>query len=382
MKVRRYNGSSLEKIREVIQKEFGDNAVIVNTKKITKPGLIPGRSSVTYEVIAAVDEAVDADNLESLGTTVSSGAIEELLETQKNQYRGLRSSMQRLDEKLAELDGRMDSLNNRTDPNFERTELTNVHEEWREEMIESVRNLTNGKEPTALDWMEALATLIPTAGGIMFRKTEGTPPDVYVLSGPTGVGKTTTLAKLAAKCVLGQNLNVGLLTIDTFRVAAVDQLREYANLLGIEMQVAFSPEELSKHISRFADKDVVFIDTPGRSQFDDFGINSIRECIAAQSDLSVLLTVPVNVRKEDAESIYQNYKALDPVALVLTKSDETTKCDGLTTLFDKSGLPVIYVTMGQRVPEDIKEAAPGLIASLILPETSKSVVAKKEAVNE
>jgi flagellar biosynthesis protein FlhF len=153
-------------------------------------------------------------------------------------------------------------------------------------------------------------------------------------------------------------------------VAAVDQLREYANLLGVEMQVAFSGQELKRHLERFAEKDVVFIDTPGRSQFDQFGINGIKENIQAYSDLSVLLAIPANIRREDAQSVYENYKVLGPAGIVLTKIDETSRCDGLTALFEVSQLPVLYVATGQRVPEDIEEATPGRVAGLIMPQAA------------
>ena len=368
MKVRRYTGSSLDKIRDVIEADFGEHAVIINTKKTSKAGILPGTGKASYEVIAAIDESVNADMItRSSGERADLKLLEDLMEGQQTQYRGLRKSMKRLDEKLADLDGRMDTMVNRNDPLQSADEMENVHSDWRDKMIPIVKEISNGRNQQPMDWLEALATLIPTAGGIMFRETPESPPDVYVMCGPTGVGKTTTLAKLTAKCVLGQNLNVGVLTIDTFRMAAVDQLREYASLLGVEMQVAFSPEELRRHLDNFADKDVVFIDTPGRSQFDQFGIDDIKKCVCQNNDMSVLLTIPANVRREDAKSIFDSYKVLNPVALIITKSDETTKCDGLTTLFDKSKLPVVYLTVGQHVPEDIQEATPAAVAGLIMP---------------
>ncbi|NQZ70035.1 MAG: FHIPEP family type III secretion protein, partial [Lentisphaeria bacterium] len=268
--------------------------------------------------------------------------------------------------KLSDLDERVVKIGYENDPKKKIRELDNIHEAWQEKIIDTVESICPDRIPAYDDWHESLASMIPTAGGILFRKTANASPDIFVMAGPTGVGKTTTLAKLAAKCVLGDSLNVGVLTIDTFRVAAVDQLREYVNLLGIEMQVAFSPDELSRHLEAFYDKDVVFIDTPGRSQFDQFGIQSIQDCIGEQKGLSVILNVPANIRKEEEAEIYRSYKILDPMAVVITKSDEAVCCDGLSYLFDFTGLPAIYITTGQRVPEDIAIATPGDVASLIL----------------
>jgi flagellar biosynthesis protein FlhF len=175
------------------------------------------------------------------------------------------------------------------------------------------------------------------------------------------------MAKLAAKCVLGEKLNVGLISTDTFRVAAVDQLREYAHLLGTELAVAFSNEELKQQLKNFHEKDVVFIDTPGRGQFDKMGIKSIRETIAEVAGLCVILAVPANIRQEDADAIVENYSDLTPSALIITKTDEASRCDGITKLLDSSKLPVVYLTDGQRVPEDIHAASPGVLASMVMP---------------
>jgi flagellar biosynthesis protein FlhF len=371
MKVKKYTGSVLEKIREVIVKELGDNAVIINIKKNSgKSGLLSLGKTSAYEVIAAVEEGSNVDEISIEKLNSSGGIIEELLNAQKEQYRGLRNSIKRLDEKLADVDEHMENISFPTAKASSEEiedELKNIHTEWKPLINEALKKVAKTGAPTEEDWHEALASIVPTAGGIMFRRTPASAPDVYVLTGPTGVGKTTTLAKLAAKCVLGENLNVGLITTDTFRVAAVDQLREYSSLLGVEIAVAFSPQELEQQLKQFHDKDVVFIDTPGRSQFDSAGIKKICENIGTVSGLCVLLVVPANVRREDAETIVENFGELKPSALIISKTDEASRCDGITKLLDISKLPALYLTDGQRVPEDLHVASPGIIASLVMP---------------
>jgi flagellar biosynthesis protein FlhF len=371
MKVKRYTGNSLEKIRDVIVKELGTNAVVVNIKKSQdKKGLL-GKKVVSYEVIAAVDDvAVDAEKAALNVNKLTTHAYQEIIEAQKLQYRGIRQSMKLIDEKLAALDEWMDKVgspSNLVAGKSTINELINVHDDWQHILTEIVSKSVKNNTPTPEDWHEALASIVPTAGGIMFRKTPAAPPDVYVMLGPTGVGKTTTLAKLAAKCVLGESLNVGLITMDTFRVAAVDQLREYASLLGVELEVAFSSAELDQQLKAFYDKDIVFIDTPGRSQFDTIGIEGIKENLENVSGLCSILVVAANVRAEDAVTIYDSYSLLNPAAVVISKTDEATRCDGITTLLDVSGLPVIYLADGQRVPEDLHIASPGLVASMVMP---------------
>ncbi len=365
MKVKRYTGNSLEKIKEVINNELGEHAVIISTKKIAGKGLL---SSKDFEVIAAVEDAVDADAITANKVVIENEDFEEMMDIQKNQYRGLRMSMKMLDEKLIEVDEKIATLSLKSqNATAVRHDIHNIHGEWRL-MIEKQLEKSKKSDVNAEDWHSGLSSLIKTAGGIMFRPTPNANPDVYVMTGPTGVGKTTTLAKLAAKCVLAENLKVGLITIDTFRVAAVDQLKEYASLLGVEVAVAFSAHEIESILERFIDKDIVFIDTPGRSQFDDEGIQHIKDAIKTKFGVCTLLVLPSNIRQEDAESTYDSYKKLKPAALILTKTDEASCCDGISKLLDISGLPVVYLTDGQRVPEDLHIATPGVIASMIIPE--------------
>lgn len=378
MKVKRYTGSSLEKIRDVIIKELGENAVIVNIKKVD---LEPAKKSILgmgakakegFEVTAAADEPL---NVDGISTEKLPDPIKDVIDTQKEQYRGIRSSMKIIDEKLADVDEQVSRIatqvkNSSALAGDKGPEiLKNVHREWRELLAKNIHAITKGAPPADEDWHEALAGIVKTAGGIMFRRTPASAPDLYLVAGPTGVGKTTTLAKLAAKCVLGENLNVGLISTDTFRVGAVDQLREYASLLGVELAVAFSAEELSAQIERFNDKDVVFIDTPGRSQFDKVGIKSLADSVDAVSGtgLCTILVVPAGIRAEDAETIVSGYGMLKPSAIIVSKTDEASRCDGLTRLLDLTDIPVVYIADGQRVPEDLHIASPGLIASLVMP---------------
>ena len=353
MKIKQYTGSSLDKIRSVIFKELGEDAVIINIKKNYETN--SENENSRYKVIAAVDLDLDPKQSPPLLTDTQIETLQNIINIQ-NKYSDSFTAM--ADNKVKE---------ETTNTGLLKKMLSNIHENWQTLLAQKMKDIKKDTPVQAENLQQALSDIIPTASGILFRKTNGQRPDIYAIIGPTGVGKTTTLAKLAAKAVLGKNLNVGLITTDTFRVAAVDQLREYSALLGIEMAVAFSSEELKLQIDNFTDKDLVFIDTPGHSQFDIEGIKSITEHLSKVEDLNVLLVVPANIRDDDALHIFDSYKALNPSALIISKTDEASKCDGLSTLLEKSQLPVIYLTDGQRVPEDIHIASAKLVASLIIP---------------
>ena len=362
MIIRRYRGKSLEALRETVVKEMGESAVIIHSQKLNDKGIVGKLKGKSYEIIAAIEEVVTEGALSS-GNDVN---LDELMDSQKSHYLGIRRSMKQLDEKLASLDSRFDSLSKNNSSHDEEglhPLLKNVHTDWHKKILARVKDPENA---TTEELQNALADFIPTAGGIYFRQTTGDEPDIYTLAGPTGVGKTTTLAKLAAHAVLKCKLNVGLITIDTFRVGAVDQLREYATLLGVELAVAFTPKEMSRQVEKFQDKDLILIDSQGRGPFDEDGIKAIHDHLKVIKGVNVLLTVPAGIRKEDAVTVLNSFRSLKPSCMILTKSDETSCCDGLTTLIDLADIPVIYVTDGQRVPEDIHSASSGLITAMII----------------
>jgi flagellar biosynthesis protein FlhF len=359
MIVKRYTGNDLEQIQQAIQQELGDGAVIVHTDQRNAKGLL-GFGRRIYEVTAVAEGPAGppAPLPEAVGN--------DLLEQQRLHYRGIRQAIRRLDERLEDVD---EAQGHAALPPEARSCLAGIHDAWFPALRKAIRQRTEGNAPTLDDWRHALGEQLPVSPGLPFGPAHGqSGPSVCVFVGPTGVGKTTTLAKLASRCVLNDNLKVGMVTLDTFRLGAIDQLREYAKLLGVELTVAFSPSELQRHVAAFSDRDVVFVDTPGRSQFDAAGIQEIQQAIDELAKVEVVLHVTAGVRGVEAETIARSYRALRPTVLVLTKVDEAVCCDGLTRLFDQTdGIPVVYLTDGQRVPEDIHEAAPERLAELIVP---------------
>ncbi|MCM8540518.1 MAG: hypothetical protein NE328_09605 [Lentisphaeraceae bacterium] len=362
MIIRRYRGKSLEALRETVVKEMGANAVIVHSQKLNDNGLVGKFKGKSFEIIAAVEDPVNEGTF-STGKDIN---WDSFLNDNKSQYIGMRRSMKMMDDKLASIETKFESIMKKSiKETIVPHALVNVHKGWHGKIINRVEDPETTSHE---DYKDLLSQLIPTAGGIYFRQTTGNAPDIYALVGPTGVGKTTTLAKLASQAVLKNKLNVGLISIDTFRVAAIDQLREYANLLGIEIAAVFSKKEMERQIEKFKDKDLILIDTQGRGPFDQEGIREIETIINSIPEINVILNVPAGVRKDDAVKIFNSFKSVDPSCIIITKADETRTCDGLTTLFDLADIPAVYITNGQRVPEDIEPASSGLITAMIVPE--------------
>lgn len=189
---------------------------------------------------------------------------------------------------------------------------------------------------------------------------------VVALVGPTGVGKTTTIAKLAAREQLGEGKSVGLVTIDQYRIGGVEQLGRYADLIGCEMEVASDVRTLDLALGRLAAADLILVDTAGRSTRDDAALRSMAECLrGVHEPVDVHLCLPVAMRERELLSAIEHYGTLEPVRLTFTKVDEALCSGTVVAGHVLSGLPLAYLTTGQRVPEDITLASPGALAMLL-----------------
>lgn len=198
------------------------------------------------------------------------------------------------------------------------------------------------------------------------HRSVGDRPRVIALVGPTGVGKTTTVAKLAATYKLRHQKKVGLVTSDTYRIAAVEQLKTYAGIIGLPLKVANSPKEMGEAIGALQHCDIIVVDTAGRSQNDQQRLAELGEFAGAarpdETHLVLSTTVGDNVLRKTAE----RFRALGPDRCILTKLDEAVTTGPIAGLCDRIGLPLSFVTVGQEVPDDIEPARADRLARCVL----------------
>ncbi|MBS1809353.1 MAG: flagellar biosynthesis protein FlhF [Acidobacteria bacterium] len=191
-------------------------------------------------------------------------------------------------------------------------------------------------------------------------------PTAIALIGPTGVGKTTTIAKLAAQVVCRLRRRVVMVTLDTYRIAATEQLRIYAEIIGAGYHIAHSVRELDSLVRRFSGGATVLIDTAGRSPSeltDEMELGSyLREC----DDLLKMLVLPATTHPVDAHTAVRQFSLFGPNQLILTKMDETTRPGAAVSVVRDSGLPIAYLCSGQRVPEDLERATPLSFAARVV----------------
>ncbi len=212
--------------------------------------------------------------------------------------------------------------------------------------------------------LELIEASLPEAGGIERGKTGQ--PHVVAFIGPTGVGKTTTIAKLAANFKLRGRCRVGLITIDTYRIAAVDQLRMYAQILDVPLQVVLTPKELVDAVAKMRDRDVILIDTAGRSHNDAIRIQELKSFIDAGKPDEVHLVLSSAASEPNLLQAVERFSEVRVDRIVFTKLDEAVGFGVMLNVLKRVNKALSYITMGQDVPDDIAPGRRSELAALIV----------------
>ena len=218
--------------------------------------------------------------------------------------------------------------------------------------------------PLALDGLtKYLADNVQMADGLELRSRKR---KIVALLGPTGVGKTTTLAKIAAQCVLEKGISTAFITADTYRISAVEQLKTYADILGLPIAIVYTPDELKEAIQKFRQKQLILIDTAGRSQHNRRQMAELKDFLAVNQNIEKYLVLSATTKNEDARDIIDKFSACKPDKVIFTKTDETRSLGIILNILRKKDMRLSYLTNGQSVPDDIVPAEPGKLAELFL----------------
>ena len=192
---------------------------------------------------------------------------------------------------------------------------------------------------------------------------------VIVFVGPTGVGKTTTIAKLAARATLNEGKKVGLISADTYRIAAVEQLRTYSDILNIPLKVIYQPDEVIDAISQLNHLDLILVDTAGRSHRDNQQINELKRLLDKIQQKEIYLLLSCTTRQQDIRDILEKYRFLDDYKIIITKVDEASAFGTLINVPILTEKSISFMTTGQSVPDDIEVVTVDKIMSLLIKET-------------
>lgn len=417
MQVKRYEAIDMNEAIQLVKRDLGPEAVILSTRKINKGGArfgLFGREIV--EVTAAVETPSIVERKVSFKPEKQTAAPVSLAP-----LKAATAAMEPIIDGIGQINKRLDSLAWNGDEGQSAEERVSDDVRELKSMIsflidqsledkrtkeskgflalsrylidqgvapEYIQSLTQDIKDQAGDGPDPdLKTLIYIAaarmrdcltfdGWIHGAEEEGG-QRVVALIGPTGVGKTTTIAKLASDLTM-KGKKVGLITVDTYRIAAVEQLRIYAKILNIPLEVVLSPGDLKNAIRSFSRAEVILIDTAGRSQRDMGQLDDLGRYLDIIDGVETRLTLSAAASERQMEESIRNFSKLRVDGLIFTKLDEAVNLGAVYNQHARTGIPISYFTTGQRVPEDIEEAsAKRLIGAMFKPDQSK----KQQAIN-
>ena len=402
MIIKKFTGKTEEEALEAARKELGSGVVTMNVRSVKKKGLAGLFGAKQTEVTVALEE--DKESLKGIRRDIApkSAAVPNAAAGAPTQARPGQSvdvmagSSQNIEKKLDSLQTLLvdrlkqeentkaeqitvreekTAADSEEEKNGEKEEQepseqekfmrllynTMLENEVDEKYINQIINDSDQTEKPGLPIDYILGNVYQKMI-LKFNKAEGITlasksPRVVLFMGPTGVGKTTTIAKLASGFAVDQKRKVALLTADTYRIAAAEQLRTYANILEVPFRVIYTPEEVKEAISDFKDYDFIFVDTAGHSHQNEEQLDNMKQLIDAVkevADIQNFLVLSAATKYKDLQRIAASYHEIADYQLIFTKLDETDTLGNLLNLKLYTDTPIAFVTYGQNVPDDIE----------------------------
>jgi flagellar biosynthesis protein FlhF len=417
MVIKKYLVKNMNEGLTRIRYELGKDAIIISQRRVRKPGLKGLFSKKVIEVTAAVENSSNEDKNNftqdkdySKRDEEFQNSLESIKRLMQHEVSGLNDPIKiketektetltnRIFEHNSNVEKELSKVNyNKENQNIEDTNIESIHkevselkslfkkaiegtsygeksidflkerlikleidEEFQDEIIKEVKVNSNEIK----DEVESLRDVFEKDILISQEGLNGR----IVLVGPTGVGKTTTIAKLAARLALVEKKKVGLITVDTYRIGAVEQLKTYAEIMNIPFQVVITMKEMEEAIENMKECEVILIDTTGRSSKNTMQISELRAFVQKANPDHVNMVISATTKNSDIKSILKGYSELKYDNIIITKLDETSVYGSLYNIVKIANKPVNFITIGQNVPHDIKVPTKEEIASFILGE--------------
>lgn len=404
MIIKKFIGKTENDAVEAAKKELGEGIVIMNVKEVKKKGILALFSSKQVEVTVALEEenvqpvvksnpsgnsegkqtaARSSGSLISQNTSTESiekklDSLQTLLENQLKKAEEEKSAAKAsegvveekdVDSKEASADKHPEQETKQEDPEQNKfirllynTMLDNeVDEKYANQILEDIDKSKKPNMPFDYILANIYQKMILKFGKATGITAAGKGPKVVLFIGPTGVGKTTTIAKIASSYSMDEKKRVALLTADTYRIAAAEQLRTYANILEVPFRVIYTEEEFAGAVSDFSEFDYIFVDTTGHSHQNDEQIDKLHkmlEAIRGKAEYQCFLVLSAVTKYRDLLKIAEKYSSITEYQLIFTKLDETNSLGNLLNVKLQTDTPIAYVTCGQNVPDDIESFNP------------------------
>ncbi len=412
MKILTFSGSTPAEALKKAQLEVGEEAMLIETREIQKKSL--GKSAL-YEIVVGVEEGnvpktkpkieepltkqrplaqKSSDVLYNISEAAKQiSKIAEVTEEEKpaarkapavetEDIRRIKDEIEKLGDKVKLIqnmfwDEKAPRLQNAIPPEFAEIYRLARESGMDQDHLDQIMQLTLEHMPSK---MRESSETVKRYFQVLLRKMvpvrlESSPKNgakkVIMLVGPTGVGKTTSIAKLAARFsyLLEKKYKVGLVVLDTYRIGAVEQLMQYARMMKLGIETVVDPPEFSNALNALRYSDYILIDTMGSSPYDKGKIEKIYECLRANDteySVDVVLVMPSSIKYEDLKATYDNFAPLGIDTMMFTKLDETRGFGNIFSLVYETKVPVSYFSVGQEVPEDLVVATSDFLVDCLL----------------
>ncbi len=366
MQIKRYEASNTSKAMEKIKADLGPDAIVLSTRKL--------RGGI--EVVAGVDhpEPKVSSNEETVTDVI------DLFKGELSQMKALindgRDRGDIYDElaKLRESIGILfDSLGvpKYQDPSSPLSKVyyhllsVGISKQKASSLINDLnKKSSDGNLGDYALTLKAVEDRIRRAITPSYKKSQGK-KRISAFLGPSGEGKTTTLAKLAARSMFGEKRTVGVITLDTQRIGGVEQLRRYTDIMDVPMEVVSERNDFNRVLSRFSDRDVILIDTPGNARGHE-GLRGLKESCSSVSSVEMNLVLSVTSSQESMMDVVTGFEGFGFDNIILTKLDNSKKIGSIYNVIEDAGKPVSFIANGQNVPRDLREMNPERLARLIV----------------
>lgn len=392
MIIKKFQGKTEQDAMEAAKKELGSNMVVMNVRNVKKKGILSFLSSQMIEVTVALEE--ESEREQALKKEKTEGRLIMPIpparrEPEVKDGLNILPDSQEAKKDNSAIEEKLDSLQTLLEQQLQKPEeekpkeeevkkqdsemvvfmklLYNtmidneVNEKYANQILEDMEKNAKPNMPFDYTLANTYQKMILKFGKTVTIAPAESGPKVVFFVGPTGVGKTTTIAKIASKYSVDSKKKVALLTADTYRIAAAEQLRTYANILEVPFRVIYTIEEVEQALKDYKNYDYILVDTAGHSHQDEVQRNNMEGFIHSVDGLAekeVFLVVSATTKYRDLLSIADTYSAITEYKIIFTKLDETTTLGNLLNLKLYTGASISYVTCGQNVPDDIEEFNP------------------------
>lgn len=403
MIIKKYKAKTEQEAIQLAKDDLGPDAIVMNVKTIKSGGFLGLFKKARVELTAAIDDAVEQPKIKDEGVkeekepyrfgnafsaskdnnpSDTQNAIEEkinsiamLLEQQ------MKVDKPEKDEEVIDEEKELKEASESVEspkPEKKQSSKGKVVDLIQKQLLDNevldkyvdliIDELDDGVGSIDNTLANAYQKIVLKLGQVTPLKPAKEGPKVVFFVGNTGVGKTTTMAKLASKCKLEEKLSVALLSVDTYRIAAIEQIKTYANIINAPMSVIYTPEDMKQAVDKYKDYDLILVDTAGRSHKNEEQRNDLKAIIDSVADVekTIYLVVSATTKYSDLLDIASTYKNMFDYDIIFTKLDETTGVGCIMNLKLDTGKDLAYVTWGQNVPEDIGLVNPQTIAKKLL----------------